>query len=178
MLRRQFDLRVRHRGKFTCRIVQPGCMPECYALFDCRQQLQLKSCDGLEWKCICASYMSRFTVHRRGRKGRREWKRLTLPSLDDFIRSIFRTISLCIRDEETHYSSRPQQYNRYLGKIVAECDYVIKLHLAVERNVYVRQLQPVIRGDWHVARDIIFQRQDMYGNNAMLQSLCQWSAGR
>lgn len=124
---------------------QTGCMPECYALFDCRQQLQLKSCDGLEWKCICTSYMSRFTVHRRGGEGRRV--KTPHSTLSRRLHPFNLPISLRIRDEEARYSSRPQQYNRHLRKIVVDCDYVIKLHLAFERNVYARQLQPVIRGD-------------------------------
>jgi len=82
-------------------VVQTGCMPECYALSDCRQQLQLKLYGGLEWKCICASYMSRFTVHRRGNENALLYPlSTTLPARLPYIqfRSAFATRKLVTAD--------------------------------------------------------------------------------
>lgn len=62
-------------------------------------------------------------------------------------------ILLCIRDEGARYFSRSQAGT---SERSLNADYVIRLHLAYERNAYVHQLQPIIRGDWHIARDIIF----------------------
>lgn len=63
-------------------------------------------------------------------------------------RQIFRTYGLAPHSRRGSSLLLQSSGIRYLG--------MIRLHLACDCNAYVHQLQPIIRSDWHVARDIIF----------------------
>lgn len=122
MLCRQFDLRVRRRVKFTCRIVQPRPVA-------CRNAMRYPTADSsCSWNRATASN-GNASVHRicrdlpfiegKGGQGGGDENALLYPLSTSLpVQSSVRTISLCIH-EEARYFSRPPG-NRYFRKIVVE----------------------------------------------------------